>query len=150
MSGRLEADMTTPVWIIAVCQIVLVVGGLIAALALAYLVISLKKLVNQKVDDAMNRVQPIVEQAKSIAEQAKDTAEKVSEKVDTMVTRAETAVDRVGDQVESVSAKVEQAMNPQVLAVAGIVGTAVKCAQIYKDIAAAKQSGDGGQESEEL
>jgi hypothetical protein len=134
---------------IAICQVLTALAGLATAVVLIYAVVSFRQFINRKVDEAMNRVQPIVDEAKSVAEQARETAEKVSEKVDTMVTRAGTTVDRVGDQVESVSAKVEEAISPQVIAVAGILGTAVKCAQIYKDIVAANQQPDGAKPEDE-
>ena len=134
---------------IAICQIVTTIAGLASVAVLIYAVVTFKRLINRKADEAMNRVQPIVDQAKSIAEQARDTAEKVSEKVDTMVARAETAVGRVGDSVESVSARVEEAVSPQMITVAGIVSTAVKCAQIYKDIMSAKQGPDGAESPRE-
>jgi hypothetical protein len=140
---------STSLNVIAICQILSTVAGIAAVAAIIYAVVSFKRLVNTKVDQAMDRVQPIVDQARSIAEQARETADKVSEKVDTMVARAESTVDLVGDKVESVSSKVEEAVNPQVIAVAGIVGTAVKAAQIYRDIVAARDAPNGGEPEDE-
>lgn len=131
---------STQLSIIAACQALQTLAALAAVAVLIYGVVSLKRLVNSKVNEAIGKIQPIVDQAQSIAEQARDTAEKVSEKVDAMVTRAETTVERVGEKVDSISAKVEEGISPQVVTVAGIVGTAVKCAQIYKDIVSAKQA----------
>lgn len=134
---------------IAVCQVIMTVAGVVAVAVIVYAVFAFKKLVNNKVDEAMNRVQPIVEQAKSVAEQARDTAERVSEKVDTMVSRAESTVGMVGDRVDSLSAKVEEGISPQIITVAGIVGTAVKCAQIYKEIMSAREGPGGADASNE-
>ena len=50
------------------------------------------------------------------------------------MSRMESTVDAVGDKVEAISVKVEEAVSPQVIAAAGIVGTAAKAAQIYHDI----------------
>lgn len=140
---------STSLNVIAVCQILSTIAGIAAVAVITYAVFAFKRLVNTKVDQAMDCVQPIVEQAKSIAEQARETADKVSEKVDTMVARAETTVDIVGGRVEAVSSKVEEAVSPQVIAVAGIVGTAVKAAQIYRDIISARQGPDGAGSDEE-
>lgn len=135
--------------VIAICQILLTLAGVAAVAVLIYAVFSLKKLVSTKVDEALNRVQPIVDQAKSIAEQARDTADKVSDKVDTIVSRAEMTAERVSERVDTLSAKVEEAMSPQMVTAAGIVGTAVKCAQIYKGIVSGKQDSEGSRESDE-
>lgn len=140
---------STQLSIIAACQVLLTLAALAVVGVLIYGVVSLKKLVQSKVDEAMSRVQPIVDKAQFVAEQARETAETVSKKVDSMVTRAETTVERVGEKVDSVSAKVEECISPQVVTVAGIVGTAVKCAQIYKDIVSAKQCSQNQTPSED-
>ena len=137
MSGSVSLTL------IAVCQVLTTLAAMAAAAALIYAVFAFKRLVDHKVEDALNRVQPIVDQARSVAEQARETAENVSEKVGSIVSRAESTVGLVGDRVDSLSAKVEEGMSPQLITVAGIVGTAVKCAQIYKDIITTKQGGDG-------
>ena len=130
----------TSLTIIAICQLIMTAGGLIAVSALVYVVLAFKKMISAKIDEVMDRVQPVVDRAESIAQSAKETAEKVSEKVDHIMARAETTADSVSDKVESVSVKVEEAMNPQVVAVAGVVATAVRCMQIYRDIMQLRQS----------
>ena len=82
----------------------------------------------------MAKVQPVVDQAKSIAEKAKETADSVAEKVDSIVAKAEDTADRVSEKVQSVSDKVEEAVSPQVVATAGLVGAIVKCVEIYHDV----------------
>jgi len=129
----------TPLWIIAVCQLITTAAGVVAVVAMVYAIIAFKKMISTKIDEAMNRVQPVVDRAEAIAQSAKETAEKVSEKVDHIMTRAESTAETVSDKVESVSTKVEEAMNPQVVAVAGVVGTAVRCMQIYRDIVQIRQ-----------
>ena len=120
--------------IIAVCQIILTAAIFIAVAGLIYAIFAFKKMISDKIDEAMGRVQPVVDQARGIAEQARDTAEKVSNKVDSIMMKAETTADRVGEKVQSVSERVETAINPQVAAAAGIVGSAVKCVQLFNDI----------------
>lgn len=138
-----EASLTT----IAICQILFAVLFFAAVIALIYALLALKRTINQKFDDAMNRVQPlvdsarsVVEQAQSVAEQANRTVETVSAKIDSIASRAENTADRVGSSVESVTAKVEEAMSPQVVAAAGIAGSAVKCLQLYRDILKLRQA----------
>lgn len=135
---------STSLNIIAICQILLTLGGIVAVAALVYGVLTIKKLITSKVDEALNRVQPIVDQAKSIVDQAHDTTQKVSEKVEAVVNRAESTVDNLTDKVDVLSNKVEQSINPQVIAMAGVVGTAIKCAQIYKETTTSK-AGDGAE-----
>ena len=120
--------------IIAICQIILTISIFAAVGGLLYAIFSFKKMISSKVDEAMGKVQPVVDQAKAISEQARETVEKVSDKVDSIMTKAETTADKVGEKVQSVSEKVETAINPQVAAAAGIVGSAVKCIQLYHDI----------------
>lgn len=138
-----EASLTT----IAICQILFAVLFFAAVIALIYALTALKRMINQKLDEAMNRVQPVVdrahsvvEQAQSVAEQANRTVETVSAKIDSIAARAETTADRVGSSVESVTARVEEAMNPQVVAAAGIAGSAAKCLQLYRDILRLRQA----------
>ena len=130
----------TSLTIIAISQIILAISIFMAVAGLLYAIFAFKKMISSKVDEAMDRVQPIVDQAKAISEQAKETVEKVSDKVDSIMTKAETTADKVGEKVQSVSEKVETAINPQVLAAAGIVGSAVKCIQLYNDITRIKET----------
>lgn len=118
-------------------------AGLVAVLALVYAIFAFKNMLSSKIDEAMSKVQPVVDRAESIAQQAKETAEKVSDKVDSIMTRAESTADTVSSRVESVSSKVEEAVNPQMVVVAGVVGTAVKCLQLYHDIAKIRHENSG-------
>lgn len=129
----------TSLTIIAICQLIMTAAGLVAVVALVYAIRAFKKMISTKIDEVMDRVQPVVDRAESIAQSAKETAEKVSEKVDHIMARAETTAETVSDKVESVSTKVEEAMNPQVVAVAGVVATAVRCMQLYRDIVQLRQ-----------
>lgn len=126
---------------IAICQLIMTAAGVVAVAGLIYAIFAFKKMISNKIDEVMDRVQPVVDRAESIAQQAKDTAEKVSEKVDSIMARAESTADTVSTRVESVSSKVEQAVNPQVVAVAGMVGTAVKVMQLYRDIMQIRHNG---------
>lgn len=139
-----SAALTT----IAVCQLIMTIAGVVAVIAIVYAILSFKKMVSAKMDEAMQKIQPVVDRAESVAQQAKETAEMVGEKVDSIMAKAETATETVTNRVQSVSGKVEEAVNPQVVAVAGMVGTAMKCVQLYKDIVQIKQgSGGNGAES---
>ena len=128
--------MTTEsaVTIIAICQLILTVAGIALVIGIIYAVFALKKMVSTKVDEAMAKVQPIVDQAKSIADKAKETADSVSAKVDSIAAKAEDTAEKVSDKVQSVSNKVEEAVSPQVVAAAGLVGAVVKCVELYHDI----------------
>ncbi|MCL5104129.1 MAG: hypothetical protein M1133_08440 [Armatimonadetes bacterium] len=129
---------------IAICQLVMVVAGVVAVGGLIYAIFAFKGMISSKIDEAISKVQPVMDRAESIAEQAKETAEKVSDKVDAIMAKAEETADTVGDKVQSVSTKVEEAMNPQVVAVAGVVGTAVRCLQLYRDIVKVRHAGGDG------
>lgn len=135
----------TSLMIIAICQMLFVVIGIIAAAAILWAVLSFKKMVQQKMDEAMSRVQPVVDRATVIAEQAKETADKVkvttdniSAKIDSIVGRAETTADKVSDRVDSVTSRVEQSVSPQVAQIAGIIGMGIKLYDIYRDMSASK------------
>ncbi len=130
-----EAGVTT----IAICMIIIVAGGFLALVAAAWAIFALKNTVNSKVDEAMEKIQPLIHQAEAIAAQARLTAESVSTKVDAIAAKAEATAVTVGDRVEAVSNKVEEAINPQVVAAAGFVGTVAKCVQIYRDLVQARQ-----------
>lgn len=121
------------VWI-AICQTIFALAGLAAAIAIIYGIFAFKHLASSKIDDAMARIQPVVDQAKSVAEQARDTAERVSSKVDSIMEKAEITADRVGDRVQALSERVEEAVSPQVITAAGLVSAAVKFFQIYRDL----------------
>ena len=139
---------TSQLTIIAICQIIMTAAGFIAVIAFVYAIFAFKALISRKINEVMGKVQPVVDQAMSIAEQAKETAEKVSDRVDSIMTKAEDTADKVTDKVQSVSDKVEEAVNPQIVTIAGIVGTAARCVQIYKDIMdVRKQSGPAYQGS---
>lgn len=129
----------TSLTIIAICQLITTAAGVVAVVAMVYAILAFKKMISTKIDEAMSRVQPVVDRAESIAQSAKETAEKVSEKVDHIMDRAESTAESVSGKVESVSTKVEEAMNPQVVAIAGVVGTAVRCVQLYRDILQIRQ-----------
>ena len=130
--------------IIAICQMVFAFIGIVVAAALIYAIFAFKGMISQKVDEAMAKVQPVMDRAESIAQQAKETADKVSEKMDAIATKAEVTADKVGDRVQAVSEKVESAVNPQLVTVAGLVGAAAKCFQIYQDYSKLKQEGSNG------
>ena len=139
---------TTSLTIIAICQLAITAAGIVAVGGLIYAILAFKRMISSKIDEAMNKVQPVIDRAESVAQQAKETAEHVSDKVDAIMAKAEETADTVGDKVQSVSTKVEEAMNPQVVAVAGVVGTAVRCLQLYSDIVKVRHAGAGNGPSE--
>jgi methyl-accepting chemotaxis protein len=128
---------------IAICMIILTVAGSAAAVALIYGILTIKSVIKNKIDEAMAKIEPVVEQAKSIAEQARHTAESVSAKVEAIAAKAEDTANKVGDKVQSVSEKVENAINPQIVTAAGIVGTVARCVKIYKELRQIKCADDG-------
>ncbi len=134
---------------IAMCMIILTVAGAAAAAALIYGIFAFKNMVRSKVDEAIAKVEPIVEQAKSIAGQARQTAESVSAKVEAIATKAEDTANKVGDKVQAVSEKVEEAISPQIVTAVGIVGTVARCVGIYKELKQLKHEGDGSSQQQE-
>jgi len=131
-----EASLTT----IAVCQLITTLMIFLTTAALIVAIIMFKKMVSAKIEELMNRVQPIVDQTKEIALQAKETAEKVSEKVDSIMTKAESAATKVTDRMDSVSAKVEESVTPQAANIAGYVAAGLKALQLFRDISAVRGS----------
>lgn len=131
-----DASLTT----IAICQLITTLMIFLTAAALIVAIFMFKKMVSDKVDELMNRVQPIVDQTKQIAEQAKETAEKVSEKVDSIMTKAESTAAKVTERMDNVTAKVEQSVSPQAANIAGYVAAGLKALQLFKDISAVRQS----------
>lgn len=124
----------TSLTIIAICQLLGMVVAIASVVALIYGVISFKRMVSSKMDEAMAKVQPVVDSAQHIAEQARATADNVSSKVDAIMTKAEDTADQIGNKMQAVSTKVEEAINPQVATAVGVVGAVVKAVQIYQDI----------------
>lgn len=125
---------STSLTIIAICQLIMTAALLVAVLALIYAIFAFKNLLNTKIDEALNRVQPVVDRAETIAQQAKETAESVSSKLDHIMTRVENTTDTVTDKVQSVSTRVEESVTPQMATIAGVIGTAMQAMQIYRDI----------------
>ncbi|MCX6343819.1 MAG: hypothetical protein NT018_01945 [Armatimonadetes bacterium] len=131
---------STSLSIIAVCQLFLTAGVVVAALAIIYAIFAFKKMISTKIDEVMDKVQPVVDRVESIAQQAKETAEKVSVKVDSIMTKAESTADSVGNTVQSVSEKVNEAVSPKMAAAVGVAGTALKVMQLYQGISKIKQA----------
>lgn len=126
--------------IIAICQLLTIIALLAIGGGLIYAIIMLKRMVSEKTDEMMSRVQPIVDQTKEIAEQARETAEKVSEKVDSIMTKAESTASRVTERVDHVTAMVEESVSPQAASIAGYVAAGLKAFQLFKDISASRAS----------
>lgn len=133
------STQTALTWI-AICQMLATLSILAVAIGLLVAIFTFKKLISDKIDQAMNRVQPIIDQTKEIAEQAKETAESVSEKVDIIMTKVEGTADKVTSRVDNVTAKVEDAVSPQAATVAGYAAAAVKAFQLFQTIASAKHA----------
>jgi len=131
---------TTSLGIMAICQLIATVAILVAAAGLVCAIILFKRMISAKIDEMMNRVQPILDQTKDIARQAKETAEKVSEKVDSIMTKADDTAGKVADRMDSVTAKVEEAVSPQAATFAGYAAAALKAVQLFQKLASVKQS----------
>jgi len=128
------ASLTT----IAICQLVATIAMLALAGGLLYAVFAFKRMISKKIDQAMAEVKPIAEQARSVAEQAKRTADTVNEKVDSIMTTAEDAAASAGNTVQNVSRRMEEAVNPQIVNIAGLVGTIAKCIRAWHEASAAR------------
>lgn len=124
---------------IAICMIILTAATFLMTAGLVIAIFAFRKMISRKIDEAMDKVQPVVDQAKAIAEQAKNTTDRVSEKVDSIAAKAETTAERVGDKVQSVTEKVEESMSPQVMVAAGLIGTALRAFQIYREATKGKR-----------
>ncbi len=124
--------------IIAICQILTMLTVVAIGIGLIYVLLKMKKMINDKADEVMGHVQPILDQTQSIAEQARDAAEKVSEKVDSIMSKAEDTASRVSERMDSVTAKVEQSVSPQTANIAGYVAAGLKALQLFKDISATR------------
>ena len=133
-----ETSLTT----IAICQLVMILAATVLVGVVAWAVFAFKRLVTNKIDEAMAKVQPVVDQAKSIADQAKQTADTVSEKVDSIMTKADDTTSKVTEKVESVSTKLEEALTPQVVTVGGVIGAAAKCVELFKDASKLKKTAE--------
>ena len=126
----------TSLGIIAICQLIATIAIVAAAAGLVIAIIYFKRMINSKIDEMMNRVQPILDQTKEIAQQAKETAELVGEKVDSIMTRADNTAEKVSSRMDSVTAKVEEAVSPQAATFAGYAAAALKALQLFQQIAA--------------
>lgn len=135
------ASLTT----IAICQIIITVGGLLAIIGLLYFLISTRKMIGAKTDQIMAKMQPMLDQATSIAEQARETTDKVSAKVDAIMTKAESTAGRVTDKVDVVTSRVEESVNPQIATAAGLMGAAVRFYQLYQDLSKLRKQSTGKQ-----
>jgi len=130
----------TSLAIMAICQLIATVAIVVAAAGLVVAIILFKRMISAKVDEMMNRVQPILDQTKDIAQQAKETAEKVSEKMDSIMTKADDTVEKVSSRMDSVSAKVEEAVSPHAATFAGYAAAALKAFQLFQQISVTKQA----------
>ncbi len=120
--------------IMAICQLVSTIAIVALAIGFIYMFFSMKKMVNDRVDEAMTKVQPILDQATAVANQAKATADTIGAKVDSIANKAETTAGKVGDTVQLLSGKVDQAVTPKVAAAIGIAGAAIKLVELYSTI----------------
>ncbi len=119
--------------IVAVCQLVATLAVVALAGGLLYVVFAFKRMISTRIDQVMAEGKPSAESARSMAEEAKRVADNASEKVDAMMTTAEDAATSIGNTLQSVSKRVDEAVNPQVVAIAGLVGTIAKCVQACRD-----------------
>ena len=130
----------TSLAIMAICQLLATIAIITAAVGLIYVVIFFKRMISDKVDEMINRIQPILDETKGVAQHARETAEMVSEKVDSIMTKAENTAGNVTSRMDSVSAKVEEAVSPQAASAAGYAVAAVKAFQLFQQISTIKQT----------
>lgn len=126
--------------IIAICQLLTMITVVAIGGAVIYAIFMFRRFISGKIDEILNRIQPILDQTKDIAVQAKETAEKVSEKVDSIMTKAETTATKVSERMDNVTAKVEESVSPQAANIAGYIAAGLKALQLFKDISAVKGS----------
>ena len=126
---------------IAICQIIITVLFFITAGAIVFAIVMLKKMLEKKLNQAIAMMQPVVDKAKVVADQAqtiavqaKETTENVSAKVEAMIDKAESTADNVESKIRVASVRVDEALNPQVMTAAGIVGIGLRLFQLYRDI----------------
>jgi len=138
----------TSLAIIAVCQLIITVALVAAAVGIVVVMLSFKRMINKKMDEMMDRVEPIVKDAKSIAEQARETAEKVSEKVDSIMTKADDTADKVAGRLDSVTSAIAAAVSPQAPAIAGFATAALKVYQVFQQFTSARQADKSAEKKE--
>ncbi|OFX15012.1 MAG: hypothetical protein A2Z18_03210 [Armatimonadetes bacterium RBG_16_58_9] len=130
----------TSLSVIAICQLLLIVSAIALVGVVVWAVLAFKKLVKDKLDELMGKVDPVLDQAKSVAEKARETADSISEKLDSIATKADDTVANLTESVESVSNKLEEAMTPQVVTVGSVIGAAAKCVELFKDVATLRKT----------
>ncbi len=138
----------TSLAIIAICQLIATVAIVAAAIGIIVLIFSFKRMVNKKIDEIMDRVEPIVKDAKSIAEQARETADKVSEKVDSIMTKADDTAGKVAGKMDIVASAIAQAVSPQASAVTGYATAALKVFQLIQQFTSGRQAAKASAEKE--
>jgi len=126
--------------IIAVVQVAFLVVGLGTAIGLIYAIVSFKRAVIAKIDEAFDKVKPVIDSAADVALQAQATVEKVSEKVDKMVTKAAETTDAVGDTVQSVTRKFDEVLSPQVMKAVGVGSAVLKVINLVQSIKKSQQA----------
>lgn len=130
----------TSLAIMAICQLIATIAMVAAAVGIVVLILSFKRMISAKIDEMMNRLEPIVKDARSIAEQARETAEKVSEKVDSIMTKADETAEKVAVRMDTVTSAVAQAVSPQASAIAGYATAALKVFQLIQRLTSAKRA----------
>jgi len=127
-------NQETSLAIMAICQLVSMVAIVALVIGFYIMFIKMRKMIDEKVDEALAKVQPILDQATAVANQAKATADTIGAKVDSIANKAETTAGKVGDTVQLLSGKVDQAVTPKVAAAIGIAGAAIKLVELYSTI----------------
>lgn len=127
---------------IAWCQLACAIGAVGFLIALIYLIASIRKTIDTKINEAMSKIEPIVTQAKAVAEQTRETVETIGTKVDSIANKAESTASKVGDTVQLLSGKVDQAVTPKVAATIGLAGAAIKLVELYGAVSRIRKSRD--------
>lgn len=138
----------TSLGIIAICMLIATLSIVAVAVGILVIICTFKRMVARKIDEVMNRVEPIVSDAKAIAEQARETAEKVSEKVDSIMTKADDTAGKVASRMDTVTATIAQAICPQAPAIAGYANAALKVYQLFQQFASTKHAAKSSTEKE--
>lgn len=127
-------EQETALSIIAYCQLFATIVVILLMAALIYLVLTVKKILETKVDEAMEKINPILEQTKSVVEQAKSTIETVSERVDAVTNKAQNTSTKVGDTIQHISGRFDNALTPKIAVALGVAGGALRLFQLYSSL----------------
>ncbi|MCE5321749.1 hypothetical protein LLG46_00370 [bacterium] len=118
---------------IAICQIITTALVLLTAAALVVGIILIRNAINRKVDEAMAKVQPIINQAKAVSEQVRETVDEVSAKVDSIMASVQSTTGEVTSKIDSIVARVDDTVGSVTGQVNSTVGSIMNKAESTVD-----------------